>query len=206
VASANRKNVLEMFKKAQWNGGSESAMFNKLESIADSESPVTPFLHGRLSRALEPQPGVEDRFLPTRINWVVQSGAVDFLHLMLVCMRWLMGDRIRFCLSFHDEVRYIVKDEYANQAALAMHVTNLLTRSFCISRLGLQDLPQSVAFFTSVEIDQILRKEAESDCKTPSNQHGFSAGYSIKPGESVDIYEAVKRVGGDMSSWNWHKD
>lgn len=206
VASSNRKNVLEMFKKAQWNGGSESAMFNKLEEIADSEEPVTPFLHGRLSRALEPQPGTEDRFLPTRINWVVQSGAVDFLHLMLVCMRWLMGDRIRFCLSFHDEVRYIVKDEHANQAALAMHVTNLLTRSFCISRLGLQGLPQSIAFFTSVEIDTILRKEAESDCKTPSNQHGFSAGYSIKPGESVDIYEAVRRTGGDMTSWHQCND
>lgn len=201
VASINRKNVLEMFRKAQWNGGSESAMFNKLEEIADSESPVTPFLHGRLSRALEPQPGTEDRFLPTRINWVVQSGAVDFLHLMLVCMRWLMGDKIRFCLSFHDEVRYIVKDEHANQAALAMHVTNLLTRSFCVSRLGLHDLPQSIAFFTSVEIDSILRKEAESDCKTPSNVHGFSAGYSIKPGESLDIYEAVKRAGDDLSKW-----
>lgn len=206
TASINRQNVLEIFKKAQWSGGSESAMFNKLEEIADSEAPVTPFLRCRLSRALEPQPGTEDRFLPTRVNWVVQSGAVDFLHLMLVCMRWLMGDRIRFCLSFHDEVRYIVKDEYADQAALAMHVTNLLTRSFCVSRLGLEDLPQSIAFFTSVEIDSILRKDAESDCKTPSNQHGFSGGYSIKAGESVDVYEAVKRAGNDLSSWEWHKD
>lgn len=205
IASVNRKNVLEMFTKAQWCGGSESAMFNKLEEIADSELPVTPFLHCRLSRALEPQLGTEDRFLPTRINWVVQSGAVDYLHLMLVCMRWLMGDKVKFCLSFHDEVRYIVKDEHANEAALAMHITNLLTRSFCASRLGIYNLPQSIAFFTSVEIDNILRKEAENDCKTPSNQHGFSSGYSIKPGESVDIYEAIKRVGNDVSSWAHEK-
>ncbi|KAG5680836.1 hypothetical protein PVAND_010318 [Polypedilum vanderplanki] len=201
IASLNGKSVLEMFSKAQWNGGSESAMFNKLEEIAESEYPVTPFLHCRLSRALEPQTGIEDRFLPTRINWVVQSGAVDFLHLMLVTMRWLMGEKIRFCLSFHDEIRYIVKDEYANQAALAMHITNLLTRSFCASRLGFHSLPQSIAFFTSVEIDKILRKEAENDCKTPSNEHGFSGGYLIKPGEAIDIYEAVKRVGNDISSW-----
>lgn len=201
IASINRKPILEMFSKPQWTGGSESAMFNKLEEIADSELPVTPFLRGRLSRALEPQPGMEDRFLPTRINWVVQSGAVDFLHLMLVCMRWLMGDKVKFCLSFHDEVRYIVKDEHADEAALAMHVTNLLTRSFCVSRLGVQDLPLSVAFFTSVEIDTILRKDAENDCKTPSNPHGFSGGYGIKPGESVDIYEAVKRVGSDLTNF-----
>lgn len=123
----------EMFT-SKWIGGTESAMFNRLEEIAGSDEPVTPFLHSRLSRALEPQPGSEDRFLPTRINWVVQSGAVDFLHLMLVCMRWLMNDKIRFCLSFHDEVRYIVKEEHAYQAALAMHLTNLLVRSFCVSR------------------------------------------------------------------------
>lgn len=201
IASNYSKNVLEMFSKSQWHGGSESAMFNKLEEIAESELPVTPFLRCRLSRALEPQSGIDDRFLPTRINWVVQSGAVDFLHLMLVSMRWLMGDKIKFCLSFHDEVRYIVKDEDADKTALAMHVTNLLTRSFCVSKLGFCDLPQSIAFFTSVEIDKILRKEAENDCKTPSNLHGFSNGYSINFGESVDVYEAVKRVGNDMTTW-----
>lgn len=136
VALKYGKRPQEVFHKGKWYGGTESAMFNRLEEIAGSDKPVTPFLHSRLSRALEPQPGTEDRFLPTRINWVVQSGAVDFLHLMLVCMRWLMNDNIRFCLSFHDEVRYIVKDEYAYKAALAMHLTNLLTRSFCVSRLA----------------------------------------------------------------------
>lgn len=134
MAKISNKSVEELFERACWQGGTESAMFNRLEQIADSEAPVTPFLGGRLSRALEPQEGTEDRFLPTRINWVVQSGAVDFLHLMLVCMRWLMGNRLRFCLSFHDEVRYLVEERYAYRAALAMHVTNLLTRAFCVSR------------------------------------------------------------------------
>jgi DNA polymerase gamma 1 len=134
LAAANRKSVTEMFHKAKWTNGTESAMFNRLEEIAEAEQPVTPFLQGRLSRALEPQAGSEDRFLPTRINWVVQSGAVDFLHLMLVCMRWLMGPKVRFCLSFHDEVRYLVAEEHCYEAALAMHVTNLLTRAFCASR------------------------------------------------------------------------
>ena len=124
----------ELFYKPHWEGGSESAMFNRLEEIAGNEEPRTPFLGGRLSRALEPQGNGDDRFLPTRINWVVQSGAVDFLHLMLVCMRWLMGDRVRFSLSFHDEIRYLVSEDDAYKTALALHVTNLLTRSFCSSR------------------------------------------------------------------------
>ncbi|XP_055615997.1 DNA polymerase subunit gamma-1, mitochondrial isoform X2 [Toxorhynchites rutilus septentrionalis] len=207
MAKISNKSVDELFERACWQGGTESAMFNRLEQIADSEAPVTPFLGGRLSRALEPQVGTEDRFLPTRINWVVQSGAVDFLHLMLVCMRWIMGNRLRFCLSFHDEVRYLVEERYAHRAALAMHVTNLLTRAFCVSRIGLNDLPQSVAFFSTVEVDTALRKESRMDCKTPSNPHGLEIGYGIPEGESLDIYQTLEKLGpgeSDMTRWEWH--
>lgn len=202
IAGLYGKHVSEMFEHPKWEGGTESAMFNRLEEIANQPTPRTPFLRSRLSRALEPAQGLEDRFLPTRINWVVQSGAVDFLHLMLVCMRWLMDDKIKFVLSFHDEVRYLVKDDHAYQVALAMHITNLLTRCFCASTLGLTDLPQSVAFFSSVEVDTVLRKEATLDCKTPSNPDGLSKGYGINSGETLDIYTSIKKAGTtDIRSW-----
>lgn len=195
-----------MFQHPKWVGGTESAMFNRLEEIASSNCPKTPFLDCRLSRALEVNSGDENRFLPTRINWVVQSGAVDFLHLMLVCMRWLMGTQVRFSLSFHDEVRYLVKEELAYKTALALHITNLLTRSFCSSRIGLSDLPMSVAFFSSVEVDTVLRKDSTMDCKTPSNPHGLHIGYGIPPGESLTIYDAIAKAGGgDLSQWAWIK-
>ncbi|XP_005179794.2 DNA polymerase subunit gamma-1, mitochondrial [Musca domestica] len=205
LASSNNRGVEEMFEKARWEGGTESAMFNRLEEIASGDEPVTPFLSGRLSRALETNgTSDENRFLPTRINWVVQSGAVDFLHLMLVSMRWLLADKARFCLSFHDECRYLVEEKYAYQAALAMHITNLLTRAFCSSRLGLTDLPMSVAFFSSVEVDTVLRKECTMDCVTPSNPHGLKVGYDIQPGESLTVYEAIKKSGGnDLTKWQW---
>ena len=47
------------------------------------------------------------QYMTSRINWVVQSSAVDYLHLMLVCMRWLIDSYqidARFCISIHDEV------------------------------------------------------------------------------------------------------
>ena len=40
--------------------------------------------------------------MTSRVNWVVQSSAVDYLHLMLVCMKWLTDTykiRCRFVLS-----------------------------------------------------------------------------------------------------------
>lgn len=207
IASATNRGANEIFDGPIWEGGTESAMFNSLEEIATTDQPVTPFLECRLSRALETNDSKEkgiDRFLPTRINWVVQSGAVDFLHLMLVCMRWLLEGKARFCLSFHDEIRYLVEEEYAYKAALALHVTNLLTRSFCSARLGINDLPMSVAFFSSVEVDTVLRKESTMLCKTPSNPHGLQTGYGIPPGESLSIHEAIEKCGGnDLSQWNW---
>uniref|UniRef100_A0A1Y1KQB2 DNA polymerase subunit gamma-1 n=1 Tax=Photinus pyralis TaxID=7054 RepID=A0A1Y1KQB2_PHOPY len=205
IAKLHNKKLDEMFYNPKWTGGMESAMFNRLEEIANNSEPVTPFLHCRLSRALEPKGVAGDRFLPTRINWVVQSGAVDFLHLMLVSMRWIMQNQIRFCFSFHDEVRYLVKDDRKYQAALAMHVTNLLVRSYCSAMLGMRDLPFSVAFFSSVEVDAVLRKEAKQDCKTPSNPHGLMGGYNIPNGESLDIHQAVRKAGGQYAWWRTKK-
>lgn len=194
--------VEELFEKPVWSGGSESAMFNSLEQIACSEQPKTPFLESRLSRALEFDGVNVDKFIPTRINWVVQSGAVDFLHLMLVCMRWLIHPSVRFSLSFHDEIRYLVPNEHRYQTALALHVTNLLVRAFCVKKLGMTDLPQSVAFFSSVEVDTALRKDALSDCVTPSNPHGLSKGYGVPLGESLDILKAIELSGGQIG---WSK-
>ena len=64
-------------------------------------------------------------YLPSRINWVVQSSAVDYLHLLLVSMHWLMDFYNidgRFVISIHDEVRYLVKSEDRYRAALALQV------------------------------------------------------------------------------------
>uniref|UniRef100_A0A452TM59 DNA polymerase subunit gamma-1 n=1 Tax=Ursus maritimus TaxID=29073 RepID=A0A452TM59_URSMA len=120
----------EVVAERAWMGGTESEMFNKLESIAMSDTPCTPVLGCRISRALEPS-AVQGEFMTSRVNWVVQSSAVDYLHLMLVAMKWLFEEFAidgRFCISIHDEVRYLVREEDRYRAALALQVTNLLTR------------------------------------------------------------------------------
>lgn len=71
------------------------------------------------------------QFITSRVNWVVQSSAVDYLHLMLVAMKWLFEEYDidgRFCISIHDEVRYLIRSEDRYRAALALQITNLFTR------------------------------------------------------------------------------
>ncbi|KAH9638836.1 hypothetical protein HF086_012789 [Spodoptera exigua] len=61
------------------------------------------------------------------------------------------------------------------------------------ARVGINDLPLSVAFFTAVEVDQVLRKESNLDCTTPSNPHGLDKGYGIPNGESLNIFEVLDK-------------
>ena len=42
--------------------------------------------------------------------------------------------------------------------------------------------PQSVAFFSAVDVDRVLRKEPTMDCKTPSNPLGLEKGHNIPHG------------------------
>uniref|UniRef100_A0A665VII3 DNA polymerase subunit gamma-1 n=1 Tax=Echeneis naucrates TaxID=173247 RepID=A0A665VII3_ECHNA len=191
----------EIVGKRLWSGGTESDMFNKLESIAHSAQPATPVLGCRISRALEPK-AAKDEFITSRVNWVVQSSAVDYLHLMLVAMKWLFEEYQidgRFCISIHDEVRYLVRSEDRYRAALALQITNLLTRCAFAHALGMQDLPQSVAFFSAVDIDQCLRKEVNMDCVTPSNPTGMERKYGLPPGEALDINEIINITKGSLN-------
>lgn len=182
---------------SRYSGGSESAMFNKLEEIAKSKHPATPFLGSRITRTLEPDVILRSYQLNSRINWVVQSSAVDFLHLLLVCMKWLMTDYQipgRFALSIHDEVRFHIPLEYRYEAALALQISNLLTRAFFSSQLGIYDLPNNVAFFSGVDIDRSLRKDVHDECITPSNPHGLALSYGIEPGEELDIFALLEKA------------
>uniref|UniRef100_A0A7N9D3G5 DNA polymerase subunit gamma-1 n=1 Tax=Macaca fascicularis TaxID=9541 RepID=A0A7N9D3G5_MACFA len=200
AARKSHRKKWEVIAERAWKGGTESEMFNKLESIATSDIPRTPVLGCRISRALEPS-AVQGEFMTSRVNWVVQSSAVDYLHLMLVAMKWLFEEFAidgRFCISIHDEVRYLVREEDRYRAALALQITNLLTRCMFAYKLGLNDLPQSVAFFSAVDIDRCLRKEVTMDCKTPSNPTGMERRYGIPQGEALDIYQIIELTKGSL--------
>ncbi|CAI2163061.1 11384_t:CDS:2 [Funneliformis geosporum] len=171
-----------------WYGGSESYMFNRLEEIATDNNPQTPALKCGITEALK---GciVNKNYMTSRVNWVVQSSGVDYLHLLLVSMQYLMEKykiEGRFMLSVHDEVRFLVKETDSYRAALALQISNFWTRAMFSYMLGINDLPMSVAFFSAVDIDHVLRKEAESSCRT------ISYDTEIEDGKSLTIHELLK--------------
>ncbi|RKP35211.1 DNA polymerase family A-domain-containing protein, partial [Dimargaris cristalligena] len=193
-----RETALKLYKATkghQWQapesfrGGSESFMFNALEAVAVTDSPRTPALGCEITDTLLPQVA-GTKYMTSRINWVVQSSGVDYLHLLIVSMRYLCRRYqidARFLISIHDEIRYLVAEPDRYRAALALQIANLWTRALFSYRLGMENLPLSVAFFSSVDVDHVLRKEVDLPCVTPSHPD------TIPPGESLTIQDLVSK-------------
>jgi DNA polymerase gamma 1 len=179
-----------------WHGGSESYLFNTLESIALMDRPTTPALGCGVTRALRKSfLDAGHSYLPSRINWVVQSSGVDYLHMLIAAMEYLMnkyGIRARYLISVHDEVRYLAVEEDKNRVALALQIANAWTRALFCYNLGLDDMPQGIAFFSAVDIDHVLRKETDMPCVTPSHPTALAPGYSL------DINQVLEATGGTL--------
>ncbi|KAL4887392.1 DNA polymerase family A-domain-containing protein [Aspergillus karnatakaensis] len=173
-----------------WRGGTESFVFNKLEEFADQERPRTPVLGAGITEALMRRFINKGSFMTSRINWAIQSSGVDYLHLLIIAMDYLIrrfNIQARLAITVHDEIRYLVKEEDKYRAALALQVSNVWTRAMFSQQVGINDLPQSCAYFSQVDIDHVLRKEVDMDCVTPSHPH------KIPHGETLDITQLLAK-------------
>ncbi|KAI8662623.1 hypothetical protein LRP88_06835 [Fusarium phalaenopsidis] len=179
-----------LYKRPFWRGGTESFVFNKLEEFAEQERPRTPVLGAGITEALMSRYVNKGGYLTSRINWAIQSSGVDYLHLLVVSMDYLIrrfNIDARVAITVHDEIRYLVKEEDKYRAALALQVANVWTRAMFAQQVGIEDLPQSCAYFSAVDIDHVLRKEVDMECITPSHQA------PIPPGESIDITTLLEK-------------
>lgn len=171
-----------------WRGGTESFVFNKLEEFADQERPRTPALGAGITEALMRRFINKGSFMTSRINWAIQSSGVDYLHLLIISMDYLIrrfNIQTRLAITVHDEIRYLVKDEDRYRAAMALQIANVWTRAMFSQQVGIDDLPQSCAYFSAVDVDHVLRKEVDMDCVTPSHPH------KIPHGETLDIEQLL---------------
>lgn len=190
TTKGTKTNRKALYKRPFWRGGTESFVFNKLEEFAEQERPRTPVLGAGITEALMGRFISKGAYLTSRINWAIQSSGVDYLHLLIVAMDYLArryNIACRLAITVHDEIRYLVREEDRYRAAMALQVANVWTRAMFAQQVGIDDLPQSCAFFSAVDIDHVLRKEVDMDCVTPSNP------VPIPPGESIDIAGLLER-------------
>ncbi|CAG8956242.1 hypothetical protein HYFRA_00003622 [Hymenoscyphus fraxineus] len=184
ATKGQKTNRKTLHKKAFWRGGTESFVFNKLEEFAEQERPRTPVLGAGITEALMARYVSAGGFMTSRVNWAIQSSGVDYLHLLIISMDYLIrrfNIDARLAITVHDEIRYLTREEDKYRTAMALQVANVWTRAMFAQQVGINDLPQSCAYFSAVDIDHVLRKEVDMDCITPSNLE------KIPHGESLDM-------------------
>ena len=187
----NRK---ALHDRSFWRGGTESFVFNRLEDFAEQERPRTPVLGAGITEALMRRYINKGGFMTSRINWAIQSSGVDYLHLLIISMDYLIrrfNINARLAITVHDEIRYLVKEEDKYRGAMALQVSNIWTRAMFSQQMGINDLPQSCAYFSAVDIDHVLRKEVDMDCITPSHPTKIPHGESLTISELLDKGQAA---------------
>ena len=158
-----------------YEGGSDSGCFNFMEEIAmRTRVPQLPCLGTKISTAMRPA-AVGDDFKTGRVNWTIQSSGAEILSIMLTAVHWLAAEYkipCRFVLSIHDEIWFMTPDRYAEQFAVLFQIAHVYTWSLFHSSVGIPDLPLSRAFFSSVAIDDRIRKSPVEKTVTLSNPDG----------------------------------
>ena len=158
-----------------YEGGSDSGCYNFMEGIAlRTKCPTLPCLGTKISTALRPS-AVGDDFHTGRINWTIQSSGAEMLAVILTATHWLARKfRIptQFILSIHDELWWMVPEKYAESFCVVFQMAHLYSWARFQSSVNMCDVPLSRAFFSSVAIDERLRKSVHERTKTPSNPEG----------------------------------
>lgn len=170
----------------RWIGGLASDAFNYMERIANDRSPRTPFLKARMSLALA---GVKD-FATTRVNWTIQSSGVDFRDLLLVLVSYYfhkLSVEARLLMTIHDEIRYMVRAGQETLATYGLQLAHLTIRALFIDTLGLDCIPAGIAWFSAVDVDQVLRKDPYATQVTPSQPVAIAPGRCISPTDLLGI-------------------
>ncbi len=174
-----------------YEGGSDSGCFNYMEEIAmRSRVPTLPCLGTKISTAMRPA-AVGDDFKTGRVNWTIQSSGAEILSIMLTAVHWLAEEYkipCRFVLSIHDEIWFMTPERYAEQFAVLFQIAHVYTWSLFHSAVEIPELPLSRAFFSSVAIDNRLRKSPKEKTVTLSNPDGEKEPF----GEEYSMYELAE--------------
>jgi DNA polymerase gamma 1 len=186
-------------RHGHWVGGSESHTFNAMEEIARESIPASPVLDVKFPDTLQPL-HVGDDFLTSRVNCVIQASGVDFLHLLITAIDYLSKQwnlKARYMISIHDELRYLCADEDSYKLALVFQIAHLWVRSYICEKWGFYSVPNSVAWFSKVDIDHCLRKEPNASQRTITNER------EEPEGVGVNIQQILDKLGVDYSIQNY---
>jgi DNA polymerase gamma 1 len=164
-------------------GGTDSDAFTMLHWLCEQPAPRTPVLGALMPAPLRPENAMDD-FATSRLNWTIQSSAVDQLHLFVVAFNGLCreaGLQARQIWAYHDEYVCIAPENEVNKAAELFNIAHFLTWARVYAELGFNHMPVSGSYFDEISIDGPFRKNVDDPCATVSFSGYTEPGIAIKP-------------------------
>lgn len=174
-------------------GGSDSHAYNEMQRIADMRTPLNPLSGTKMSTAFRPS-AVGSDFHTMRNNWVIQSTGSAMLHAFMTAMDWLALENdipVQFCMSVHDSILYLCKEEYADKIAALFQAAHMWCWAWIRYNYEIYELPVSNAWLSSVEVDTIFRKSATSSTKTVSQTKEEPDGLSYSIQELSPVFNSL---------------
>lgn len=152
-------------------GGTDSHAYNEMSRIANMQIPINPLSGTKMSTAIRPA-NVGNDFYTMRQNWCIQSTGTAMLHAFITSMEYLIQKyniNAKFCISIHDSITYLCKESDTEFLVACYQVAHAWSWAWLRSNYDLYELPAAATWFSSVEIDDIMRKSATTDVVTISN-------------------------------------
>lgn len=168
-------------------GGSDSYAYNEMARVANLSCPTNPLSGTKMSTAFRPS-SVGTDFWTMRNNWCIQSTGSAMLHAFMTAMEWLIEEYqldAEFCMSVHDSILYLCPESQAKKASAILQIAHVWCWAWMRYNYEIYELPVANAWLSSIEIDKIFRKSADSSTKTVSQQK------PEKDGQSVTIQDLI---------------
>jgi DNA polymerase gamma 1 len=174
-------------------GGSDSYAYNEMARIANMPCPINPLSGTKMSTAFRPS-SVGTDFWTMRNNWCIQSTGSAMLHAFMTAMEWLIDKyelEAEFCMSVHDSILYLCPEPQAERVAALFQVAHAWCWAWMRYNYGIYELPVANAWLSSIEIDKIFRKSADSSTKTVSQQKDEGDGRSVSVQDLIPIFNSM---------------
>lgn len=203
-AEACAKAMIKSFKgekspDGRFYGGMASKAFNKMIDLMMSETPYTPILDSQPSHAIRPANNGQG-LTPGLCNHSIQACGSSFgmLSCALLANHWLFnkfGIKSRFTNAAHDEHNFLVLKQDTEKTAYLMQIGHAWCWSLLHYKLGIYDMPVSVAFASGINVDKVWRKSPDSKTATPTFDREIKPGKEYTMSKLIDVAEKANYWG-----------
>lgn len=132
--------------------------------------------------------------LTTHCEYKCQSTGSAFLHAFITGMEHLLkeyGLTAKFCISIHDSVTYMAPEDEALKVAACFQVAHAWAWAWLRYNYGQSNLPIANAWFSSIEVDSILRKSATTSTKTISQLKDEPDGEAYNISDLIPVFSEL---------------